>query len=159
MDAAGLVYQHRREQLRDVPVREELPDLDAALVRFEQSLRQMVEAVHASGSQLVLLTQPSVYYAGLSAEHEKLLWIAFLGKKDAPQARYATASLERALQRFNDTTLRVCADSEAECIDVARALESGPREAYYYDDAHFTELGAERLASVIADWFAQRGTR
>ena len=152
-DRAGLTYARRREALRGVPVLDEIPDLGPALKRFEQNLRVMVDAVHEADSRLLLLTQPSAWNAGLSPEHEALHWIAFLGSKQAPRARYATPALEQAMRRFNETTLRVCRETEAECLDVATAMADADRELYYYDEVHLNERGSRRLAELIARWF------
>ena len=63
---------------------------------------------------------------------------------------YSAEALAGAMKIYNTELIDVCNDLAVECIDLA---ESIPRETvYFYDDAHFTESGAQAVATVIADY-------
>lgn len=45
--------------------------------------------------------------------------------------------------------LEVCADRRVECLDLAAMLPKD--DTVFYDDVHFNEAGAERVAAAVAE--------
>jgi lysophospholipase L1-like esterase len=122
------------------------PDLSACLAQFERELNELVDACGARGVRLVLTTQPTLWRAGLHDADATLLWFG-------AQAGGHYLSIERlreGMDRYNEVVRRVCAKRGTPLVDLAE-LNGNP--AMFYDDCHFTELGAERVAEAVAGWF------
>ncbi len=81
----------------------------------------------------------------------ELLWTGRVGGRygtDATTEYYTIEALRAAQAAYNDALLEVCRDRELACIDLAAALPQD--ETVFYDDAHFNESGARRVANVVA---------
>jgi hypothetical protein len=53
------------------------------------------------------------------------------------------------LEKYNDVTRRICLEKGLPLIDLARSM---PRDSrYYYDMSHFTNPGAAKVASLVAE--------
>jgi hypothetical protein len=149
-DRAGAVYVRWRAQRAAArPWLEELPDLSAAEAEFARNLGRLADAARARETNLVLVTQPAVWGADLAPEVEALLWLGGEGdfQSRAGSRYYSAGALERGLARFNDVVRRVASERDLQCIDLAREIASDPR--CFYDDVHFNEAGAARVASIL----------
>jgi len=129
-----------------------LPPLDAALAEYRRNLNTMADLAAAAGAELVLVTQPSVWRAGMSPTEQPLLQFGDLGP--ARRAYFSPPALGRAMARFNETLLDVCRARGLDCVDAASVI---PRDTTaMYDDIHFNANGSRLLASVVADYFRRR---
>ena len=67
---------------------------------------------------------------------------------------YAVEPLAQGMASFNETLIRICQERAVECVDLASAL---PKDAtIFYDDAHFNENGARRVAEILAAYLGER---
>jgi len=147
-DSEGRFYVNLRAQRRARPTRAELPDLGRALAGFRGRLGAMAAIAGDSGVRLVLATQPVLWRRDLPADLDALLWF---GWGPSSSFYYTTAALADAMERYNQVTLDVCRERGLECIDLAAQL---PRDgSAFYDDCHFNEGGARRVAEAVAAHF------
>ena len=126
-----------------------LPDLTAALTEYRRNLERIVEVTRASSVRLVLLTQPFAWRAGMSRAEEEKLWLGGVGdfQVESGKPYYTPRVLADGMTKFNETMLAVCRDRDVECVDLASQL---PKDTLtFYDDVHFTELGARLVAQAI----------
>ncbi|MEX0679262.1 MAG: GDSL-type esterase/lipase family protein [Pirellulales bacterium] len=145
-DTGGTVYSRRRAVRQAARIDNAEPDLTDGLDRFERELNELVDAARGRNVRLVLATQPALWRPDLDAENAALLWFGQMG-----DGRFLSVGQLRAgMDRFNQLLRRVCRQRGAELVDLSE-LDGDP--AMFYDDCHFTELGAERVARDIADWF------
>jgi hypothetical protein len=154
-DRSGSNYVLWRElRARASRIREELPDLGAALEAYASDLRAVAALVRGRGVRAVFLTQPYVYRDDLPPELAELLWMGWVGERqtDPGQEYYSVPALARAYAAFNRTLLDVCRETGAECIDLEPLLAKDTRA--FYDDIHFNEAGSERVARAVFDHFA-----
>jgi len=147
-DAAGSVYLRRRAQRQQAPVATRLPDLQPTLRQYQENIRALVEACRARHLPIVFTTQPVLWRPDLPAEDEKLLWF---GKMAGGQYLSAGA-LSEGMRQYNDVLRDTCQELGVDVIDVDN-FTGDP--TIFYDDCHYTETGAERLAQQIAAWFAE----
>lgn len=151
-DDAGEVYVKWREHRRSASrLRNDLPDLSTALAEHTRNLGRIVEDAEGRGIQVILLTQPALWRSGLSRQEQALLWMGGVGRyQEEPGHEYYTAeALAAGMERFNDSLREVCRTTGAPCIDLAREL---PRDtSVFYDDVHFNEAGARKVAALIGD--------
>jgi lysophospholipase L1-like esterase len=150
-DSAGNGYFPRREALQSAPqVIEELPDLSRLLETYQANLLRAIEAASAQGLHLILVTQPAIYRSDMSDEAQRLLWMGYLGNREAPAGRYDPAVLAQALDQFNQRLLAVCAAQEVDCFDLAESMNGDAR--LFYDDVHFNEDGSQHVAQQLSPY-------
>lgn len=57
------------------------------------------------------------------------------------------------MKRYNDAVLEVCKAEGLECIDLSHLEED---TTVFYDDVHFNEAGARKVARILADYLQAR---
>lgn len=142
-DTAGQFYVKLRQQRHAQPQVTPLPDLGPALAAFRERLGALAKAAAEGGVRLVLVTQPVLWRRDLPPELDALTWFGW-----GPAGYYPVEALAEAMDRYNRVTLEVCRERGLECVDLAAKL---PRDtSVFYDDCHFNESGARRVAEVLA---------
>lgn len=153
-DGAGRNYTEWRELRRNASeIIHEPPDLAAALGEYRRHLEKIVNTARAHGVRVIFLTQPSLWRSDLTAEESALLWTGYEG--ETRSRYYSVDRLADAMQAYNDALERFCDRSDVELIDLASRI---PRDtSMFYDDVHFTEKGARRVAEVVSDYLIETG--
>ena len=69
---------------------------------------------------------------------------------------YTVRALNEGMTGYNAALLQVCKDRGVECIDLASLL---PKDlTTFYDDEHFNENGAARVAEIVAEYLRENTT-
>ncbi len=147
-------YRKQASRLRNA-----LPDLGAALDQYARNVNRIIDAAAAEGVRPIFLTQPALWREDLSSAERDLLWAGGPGFDRLAPGRvyYSVAALAEGMRRYNERLLEVCRQRGAECFDLAARL---PRDAtVFWDDAHFTEEGARRVAELVAGYLLERPSR
>lgn len=138
----GREYQIRRDKRSAAEKTAELPPLVEGLARYRSRIEALIAAAQRRGVPVLFTTQPVVWRADLSPEAEARCWFGWL-----PDGRYLTlAALREAMDQYNETLKQTCAAQGVPCVDLSPLNGS---EAYFYDDCHFTEAGAEAVAHLV----------
>ncbi|MEM8960440.1 MAG: hypothetical protein AAGD38_03095 [Acidobacteriota bacterium] len=144
--------------------RDELPDLEPALEVYEANLERLIAAAAELEIDLVLVTQPALWRADLEPEPRARLWMGVVGSYEAPKARWSPAALSRAMHLYNERLRKVVhahrrtADGaerpggSVALVDLAPVMDGDVE--LFWDDVHFTELGAQCAGAEIASLFA-----
>jgi lysophospholipase L1-like esterase len=154
-DPSGAVYAAWRAHRRSAHAwLDELPDAGAALADYRASLLVISESCARHGAALALVTQPASWADGLAPELEARLWMGGVGDyQRSPGCDYYTsAALARGLACFNAELEAFAREHGLPLLDLARALAGDP--SCFYDDVHFNEEGARRVAAFLADGLA-----
>ena len=115
------------------------------LALYSQHLREMVGTVRSIGAEPILMTHGNAFMDGTRNEALARAWVRFYPRATA-STLIAFDSVARAV------TLQVAKDSGVVVVDVAADLaRSGKGDHLYSDFAHFTELGAARVATDLRD--------
>ena len=127
-----------------------LPDLEAGRAAYAKNVGRIVAAARERGVRVVLVTQPTLWREGLSADELATLWVGgppiWALREGADY--YSVEALAGGMVRYNATLLEVCRERGVTCVDAASEM---PRSAeLFFDDAHFTEAGSARIAELIA---------
>lgn len=139
----GGEYRIRRQRRAEASLTDTLPDLTAGLSGYESRIRATIATAHDRRVEIRFTTQPVLWAEGLPEDVQARCWFGWL-----PDGKYLTlAALRRAMDAYNETLLRVCAETNVPCVDLG-ALSGNPE--YFYDDCHFTEAGARAVAEHIA---------
>jgi lysophospholipase L1-like esterase len=153
----GEIYLEWRRRRREASaLRDELPDLTSALEEFRRNLATCVRQARAAGAEVVLLDQPALWREDLPSELDARLWMGGVGEYSSTDGceYYTPGALARGLARYNAAVHEVAAEQGVASIALGEAL---PRDGtIFYDDVHFTEQGARRVARLVADALVSR---
>ncbi|TAL10237.1 MAG: SGNH/GDSL hydrolase family protein [Nitrospirae bacterium] len=142
-----------RQSVEDKDLVEEVPSLAAALDEYRRNLRSIIGYARRYGAEVVFATQPTLWRKDMPENARKLLLAGGLAPfhewfSCRAVRYYSPAAQERALGRFNEVMREVCQSDHVACLDLERIVTK--EAAYFYDDMHFTEAGAEAAATAVA---------
>ncbi|MCB0404300.1 MAG: SGNH/GDSL hydrolase family protein [Bdellovibrionales bacterium] len=145
LDAGDFVRKNRA-------LRAKLPykKLDVAFFpppEFEQNLRSIVGEVMANNVRIVLMTETWLFQDVVPPETMSKFW----GHETL--FKYREGDLDRVLTKYNDVIRKIAREFRLPLVDLERKL---PKNVdYFFDEMHFTPLGArkvaEQLAPILAD--------
>ncbi|MGH9840741.1 MAG: SGNH/GDSL hydrolase family protein, partial [Blastocatellia bacterium] len=75
-------------------------------------------------------------------------------QKERGKPYYSAAALEKGMNAYNDVMLQVCRERSVECLDLAPMLEKDTTA--FYDDVHFNESGARKVAEAVSRYLLDR---
>jgi lysophospholipase L1-like esterase len=144
-DTAGTVYNRRRATRQAAELAPTGLALEAGLHQFAENVRAIIDTCKNRKLRVVFTTQPVLWREDLDADNAALLWFGQL-----EDGRFlSVAGLRAGMDRYNQTLRSVCAECGVGLIDLSQ-INGDP--TVFYDDCHFTETGAGRVAQLIADW-------
>jgi lysophospholipase L1-like esterase len=111
------------------------------LTLFKRRLDKLVKLARFQGIEPVLITQPALYGEGIDPETGVNLATINVGNNISGQSAW------RTLELYNDVTRQLGQEQNIAVIDLAREMPKDSR--YYYDYAHFTNEGAEKVGKIV----------
>lgn len=156
-DSTGKIYNTWRKYRRNASeIREVLPDLSSALDEYSRNINNIIDIAEEKSVRLVFLTQPTMWKPGLSADLDALLWTGGIGKyqRASGSPYYSVKALSKGMKIYNDTLLQICQERNVECIDLASVLAKDT--TVFYDDVHFNESGARKIAGTLIKYMLKR---
>jgi hypothetical protein len=149
-DSGGRFLSGLRQNRRNGRLLDQLPSLSSDLQTYATRLRSIVTGCQAKGVRPILLTQPVLWTDHLSDRAASLLWLGW-----THDGRFFTVEkLRQAMELYNHVLENVCTALGADWVDL-RSMNG--REEFFYDDCHFTEVGAREIADRVSAWFRERG--
>lgn len=119
------------------------PNLESALARYRENLKEIIASCRSLGVGLVMMTQPTMYHKKMSPELDALIW------QRTAEGAHTPELLAEVMGRFNRSLQDVCKKEEIPCVDLASML---PRDAtVFIDDCHFNTSGCAKVARILAD--------
>lgn len=112
------------------------------LPAYRQRLQTLIALCRAQDIWPVFLTQPLL--TGIPGETAASRRLARMRINDTLDGELYW----QVLQLYNQTTRDVCAETGVRVIDLARELPKDP--ALFYDVCHFTPVGADSVAAIVA---------
>ena len=146
----GSNYQKwRRHRNNSKFIVDTLPNLTFELEEYEKNIEELILLCREKDITPVFLTQPALYSAQPTIEIKNLCWLGGLGNFQVnPDCTYYSISvLHQLLGDYNRILVNSCNRLDEQCIDLADAIPPDPK--YFYDDCHFTNHGARRVAIEI----------
>jgi lysophospholipase L1-like esterase len=157
-DDAGNWYAEVRDYRRQAKkILSELPDMTVGLVEYRNNLHAIIDLVEGKNVRFVLMTQPVMWSGEGTKEYEELYWLGGIGDfmHGKADAYYSADVLANAMEQYNNALLEICTERQIECIDLASML---PKDtSVFYDDVHFNEPGAKRVADIVAEYLGSTG--
>jgi hypothetical protein len=133
---------------------DELPELGPALKEYSTNLEAIIALARAQSIRVILMTQPTLWRGDLSKAAIDSLWLGGIGDFQLQRGNpyYSVAALTNGMRQFNEALLDVCHRHQGECLDLAGKI---PKDStVFYDDAHFTEHGAQRVAEEVSRYLS-----
>ena len=135
-----------------------LPDLTSALEEYTLNITEIVELAKKDDIRLIFLTQPVLWHNKMTKEEKEALIIGFLGDPFAQKGPtyYNAEALAEGMKLYNIKLKQICQQLNVECIDLTSEIPQNLQ--VFYDDCHFTELGAELVANVVVGHLENKPT-
>lgn len=153
-DTGETLKQWRENRNSNSQIIDSLPDLKTALDEFERNLDLIYNETQKQKIKMVLVNQAALYKDTMSEEESKLLWMGGVGnfQTEKNHAYYSAKALNKALGLYNERMKKFCSDKPyVQFVDLASQL---PKDtSVFYDDCHFNESGARKVAAIIAQSF------
>ncbi len=133
-----------------------LPDLSRALDAYARRVEEIIAAARAEEVRVIFMTQPTLWRGDLSPAERDLLWMGGprIEEQEPGSWFYSVEALAEGMELYNRRLLEVCVAQGVECLDLAAGL---PKTAtIHWDDAHFTEEGARRVAALVTEFLRVR---
>lgn len=138
----------RRNVMPECWITEPPADFERSLFAYAESLVRLADVAVAP----VFLTQPTLWAAEMTAAELAHCYAGGIGSPavwDRPGTHwYRHDALAKMMACYNAVMHEACALAGAPCIDLAAGLSRDT--ANYYDDFHFTAVGAARVARCVA---------
>ena len=116
---------------------------------YRRSLADLIELSQGFARRVVLIRQGLLGEKELTMEEEAAVWLGRLGPPgtSVPARFVATAELCRLLRLVNQVACEVADHLGVSIVDLGQVTAD---LVHYYDDAHFTAVGADCAAELIA---------
>ena len=150
-DKSGEVYLAWRENRKNAGrFIEDLPDLSNALEEYGNNIEKLIEIARRRSIELIFMTQPTLWRTDMPESQKRLLWFGGIGdfQEKAGMPYYTAEALEKGIRLYNEALQRACKKRNVRLIDLARTVDKTPE--HFYDDVHFSEGGARRVAQVVS---------
>lgn len=120
---------------------------------FERHLRAIVKYAKSDNTDVLLVSEPSLYEENMEQEEKGALWFGkeFCGRRvNAEQMEYPSyKSLNNAMRMFNQTVKSVASSEDIIFVDAAKRMPHNLQN--FVDDCHYTKSGVELLAQLISE--------
>jgi lysophospholipase L1-like esterase len=124
-----------------------------SLGMFEKYLSTLAKYVKSDKSDILIVSQPTLYKDSMDSSELKALWMGKTfcsAKQGFLRTEYAShGSLCEAMKSFNRAAEKVARSENAYFADAADRVPKNLRN--FEDDCHYTEGGSELLAEVVAE--------
>jgi hypothetical protein len=118
--------------------------------RYDRDLRHAIGTIHAIGAAAVIMTHANLFMPGGPGDSAQLAAQLTAWERFYPRATARTITAFDSVAA--GVTLRAAADSGDVAVDLAQTIRRTPARAaapLFGDYAHFSDLGAAQVASVL----------
>ena len=138
----GEEYHIRRQKRVAATHTPNLPDLTTGLQCYSVRIESLIAHAKRRNLKIIFTTQPVLWKKDLDPSLEERCWFGWLNDD-----RYLSIeALRQGMDAYNQCLLSLCQQHKIPCVN----LDSlNGTDAYFYDDCHFTEEGAQAVAQAI----------
>jgi len=153
--AGSSIARLRSMRWRATTIKTEVPVHTTLLDNFARSLGMAVRLSQEAGARVLVIPQPWLPTENLTEEEKRRLWNGAEGNphKQNVSTYYSSELVAQLLSEVNEVACRVAVENGAQIVHIHNCLT--PPTACFYDDFHFTPLGARIVADVVSKAFLQ----
>jgi lysophospholipase L1-like esterase len=155
-DEAGKIYITWREHRRNAAaIRQTLPDLTSALEEYTRNINIIIDLAQGKSIRVIFMTQQVLWTPNIPEQLNSLLWAGGIGnfQKERGKEYYSVEALSTGMEMYNKSLIKACHTRHVECFDLASIL---PKDTtVFYDDVHFNENGAKKVAEALTRYLIQ----
>jgi lysophospholipase L1-like esterase len=142
---AGLHYIEKRLKRKNCNELTDIPFFEDSLYKYESNLNEIMRISRQKRVKLLLLTQPSMWKENMSPIEEGNLWMTI----DLKGNSYSSKTMAYLMKAYNQKLLEICSrHQDIYCFDLDSEI---PKDmSHFYDDVHFNEGGAKKVAKQTA---------
>lgn len=133
-----LECQKARQLTKEI---DQLPDLSAALAFYEKNSLELIKIAKSENIPIIFISQAVLWNKNLAVEDSKLI-CSYIRNKGI---HYSDSALAKGMELFNKRLEKVCISEGVPFIWNNIVSNS----TNFFDDCHYTEIGAERTAEQI----------
>jgi lysophospholipase L1-like esterase len=150
-DPFGNDYTKWREnRINASVIIDSMPNLDSSLSDFKKNNESMIDLAKSKKKRIIFLTQPVAWDYNMPDSQKKLCWFGWIGsnQNENDENYYSFSILKKSIERYNSLLKEICKERDVECIDIENSFSKDTTT--FYDDCHFNESGANKLAKKIS---------
>jgi lysophospholipase L1-like esterase len=141
-------FQPTVRLLRSLPVLPFEPRFrPQALDSYEKAIVSIAAIAHAHGIDVLFLTQPMLWRQDNTPEEGNVFWMIQF-QHEGRVAKLVPGAAAHLLETLNARLLDTCLRRQLQCLDLAAVVPR--RLTFFYDDLHFNDQGATRVADEVA---------
>jgi len=127
------------------------PNISKSLVDYQKNNQVMIDVVKNNNKRIIFLPQPVAWDSIMSSSFSKLCWYGWIGQSQLENTGkyYALSQLKKSLDIYNELLINTCLKNKVEFIQLEGRLEKDTTT--FYDDCHFNESGARKVAGIVTD--------
>jgi lysophospholipase L1-like esterase len=127
------------------------PNLSESLIDYQNTNQRMIDHVKSQNKKIIFIPQPVVWDSKMAPGFAELCWYGWIGKSQFENTGkyYSFEVLEKMLHDFNNSLKQTCLTNEIDFIELDEKL--GKDTTTFYDDCHFNEYGARRVAEIVSE--------
>lgn len=148
-DRAEIYKTWRKKREHACRIIDSLPNLTSSLNEFGNNIKLIINEARKQHLNIIFINQTAIWKDSMPQNELAMLWMGGIGnfQQAESSAYYSPAALRRALTLYNEKLSDVCRDNGVEMINLDASI---PHDAsVFYDDCHFTNLGAKKVAGLI----------
>lgn len=128
------------------------PKISKSLVDYQKNNQAMIDVVKNNNKRIIFLPQPVAWDSIMPPNFSKLCWYGWIGQSQLENTGkyYAFSQLKKSLDIYNELLINTCLKNKVEFIQLEGRLEKDTTT--FYDDCHFNESGACKVAKIVADY-------
>lgn len=155
-DPYGYSYEKwRNNRARAKEIIHDQPKISQSLADYVKNNQAMIDIVKSNKKRIIFLPQPTAWDTIMAPSFAQLCWYGWIGKSqmDNSGKYYAFSTLKKLLDVYNNALKSICLKNDVEFIELEGRLEKDTTT--FYDDCHFNESGARKVAKIVSDYLLQ----
>ena len=135
-----------------------LPDSPHHLTTYRETIHNLKEYADKYGAKIIFVTQPYLWSKSLSDKDREQIYAGFIGADiTSPETKWYTPdALRKGLKAYNDILRLECQEAKLICVDAAEEMSGHSK--FFYDDFHFSDLGARYLGALVGEFLVDKST-
>ncbi len=128
------------------------PNLDSSLNDYQKNNQAIIDLAKSKNKKIIFIVQPVAWDSIMSSDFSKLCWYGWIGKSQYENTGkyYSFAKLRNCLSEYDSSLKNTCLKNRIGFVELNDKLEKDTTT--FYDDCHFNEKGAEKVAQYIFNY-------